>query len=174
MRQRHLFFMTLLLFFSLFSCSDKIEPGTTERPPTVLSGVSLATARMIEHPLLYEAVGTVTAGISSNLSSKLMGVIEDLRVREGDRVRKGDVLVVIDPRRVEANERKAEAALAESRKSLSAAVSAREAAKSSKELHLLPSQKVQLVKSVRELPLKQKRKKLTASFSIEGNISIME
>jgi len=134
MRQGHSFFITILLFFTIMSCDEKIEPGNTERSPSVVSVVSLAEAQLIDQSIIYEAVGTVTAGISSNISSKLMGVIEDFRVSEGDRVKKGDVLVVIDPRQVTAGEQKAEAALAEAKDALKASISAREGAQSSKDL----------------------------------------
>ena len=134
MRQKKGYLLALLMILLGSSCSDKIEPGSTKTPPPLVRGVSVSTARIVEMPIIYEAVGTVTAGISSTLSSKLMGVIEDMRVREGSRVGKGETLAVIDPRQVQAQEQKAEAAMAEAKKALSAAVSARDAAQSAKEL----------------------------------------
>ena len=35
--------------------------------------VSVEIARMIDRPLIYEAIGTVKAGITSDLASKLLG-----------------------------------------------------------------------------------------------------
>ncbi len=123
----HCLFAILVLFF-LSACGEKIEPGTTRESPPVIKDVRVATAQMTEQPVIYEAVGTVTAGISSKLSSKLLGTVESLKVREGDRVKKGDVLIIIDQRQVRAGVSKAEAGLSEAKKALMAAISAREAA----------------------------------------------
>ncbi|MBW1887163.1 MAG: biotin/lipoyl-binding protein, partial [Deltaproteobacteria bacterium] len=123
-----------LLPFFLLSCEEKIEPGTSTKTPPVVKDVSLEIARMTDQPLIYEAVGTVRAGITSNLASKLLGTIEDIRVREGDRVKKGDTLLIIDQRQVKAGVRQAEAGLSEAKEALAAAISARHAAKAEEEL----------------------------------------
>ena len=47
-------------------------------------------------PDLLEAVGTVRAAQSSVLSSQMMGNVIEIRVHEGDRVQRGQVLAVID------------------------------------------------------------------------------
>ena len=106
----------LIAALSLFSCSEKIEPGNT--PPT--EGPSVAV-RMIEarsavQPVVYEAVGTVKAQVSATVSSKLMGVIQAYKVKEGDLVKQGDLLVVLDERQVSAQLSQARAALSEAGK----------------------------------------------------------
>jgi len=101
-----------------------------------VKGVGLVTARITEQPVFYEAVGTVTPGINTKLSSKILGTIESIKVREGDRVEKGDTLVIIDPRQVIAGVQKAEASLTESKKALSAANSALDAARAEEKLTL--------------------------------------
>jgi RND family efflux transporter MFP subunit len=63
-----------------------------------------------------------------------MGTITSVRVREGDRVRRGDALATIDERQVGAQRRQAEAALAEARQAEQAAHAAREAAAAGAEL----------------------------------------
>jgi RND family efflux transporter MFP subunit len=129
-----LLFIIVPIFLLQASCKEKIEPGEVRESQALIKGVPAAAAAMTEQPLIYEAVGTVQAGISSKLASKLMGVIDEVRVREGDRVKKGDVLVVIDPRQVKAGVRKAEAGLAEAEKALAGAVSARTSAESEEKL----------------------------------------
>ena len=133
---RPIFFYFLALFSSglSISCDDKIEPGSAKKTPPLVRGVSVTAAKMTDQPMIYEAVGTVIAGIRSTLSGKTLGVVQKMQVREGDRVRKGDILVVIDPRQVVAGEQKARAALSEARKALKAALSSRDAARTSKEL----------------------------------------
>jgi membrane fusion protein (multidrug efflux system) len=125
----------VMMFFPL-ACGQEIEPGTSTKTPPAITGVSVATARITDEPVLYEAVGTVTAGIRSELASKLLGTVEAVHVREGDLVKKGDPLVLIDPRQVRAGFRGAEAGLSEAEKGLAAARSNRDAALASEKLAL--------------------------------------
>lgn len=128
-------FALFMLFFPL-ACGDKIEPGTTTQSPPVVKDVPVAIAQMTDQPIIYEAVGTVQPGIRSNLASKLLGTVEAIHVREGDRVKQGDTLVLIDQRQVNAALRMAEASLSETKKGLSAAISNRDAARASEKLAL--------------------------------------
>jgi len=135
---KHRFLSLFALFILLFSlgCGEKTEPGTTSESPPVVKDVAVTTARMTDQPLIYEAVGTVQAGIKSNLASKLLGTIKAVQVREGDRVKKGDTLLLIDQRQVNAGLRRAEASLSEARKGLAAAKFNSEAARASAKLGL--------------------------------------
>lgn len=79
-------FLIILLFLTpifTHSCKEKIEPGTKETSPAVLSGVKIIKSNLSSLPLSYTAVGTIKAGISSKLGSKLLGTIEEIYVREG-------------------------------------------------------------------------------------------
>ncbi len=96
----------------------------------------VATVQMTDQPIIYEAVGTVRAGIRSNLASKLLGTVEVIHVREGDLVKQGDTLVLIDQRQVNAGHRRAEASLSETRKGLTAAIANRAAAQATERLGL--------------------------------------
>jgi multidrug efflux pump subunit AcrA (membrane-fusion protein) len=136
MKHRFLFFFFLFMLFSPLACSDKIEPGTTAQSPQVVKNVPVATARITDQPLIYEAVGTVQAGIKSRLASKLLGAIEAVHVREGDRVKKGDTLLLIDQRQVSAGLRGAEAGLSEAKEGLAAAKSNSHAARAAEKLAL--------------------------------------
>ena len=136
MRHRFLSIFSLFMLVFTLACGEKIESGTTTKSPQVVKDVTVATASMTDQPIIYEAVGTVQAGIRSNLSSKLLGTIVDIHVREGDHVKQGDTLVLIDQRQVNAGHRKAEAGLSEAKKGLAAAISSRDAARASEELAL--------------------------------------
>jgi multidrug efflux pump subunit AcrA (membrane-fusion protein) len=131
------FFFYFLLAFFLFlfiGCGEKIEPGTTKEGEKKVIKTAVITARVIQQPFIYDAVGTVEARTFSTLSSKLMGEITAVNVREGDLVKKGDLLVVIDDRQVSAQLRKAKAALAEAKRAEISAESARDAAKAGAQL----------------------------------------
>ena len=136
MQQRAPYLFALFMLFFPLACGDKIEPGTTTQSPPVVKDVPVAIAQMTDQPIIYEAVGTVQPGIRSNLASKLLGTIEAIHVREGDRVKQGDTLVLIDQRQVNAALRMAEASLSEAKKGLTAAISASDAARASEKLAL--------------------------------------
>ncbi len=136
MQHRLLFLFAIFMLFSPFACSEKTEPGTTTESHLVLKDVHVATVHMTDQLLIYEAVGTVRAGTTSNLAGKLLGTVKSIHVKEGDRVKQGDTLVIIDPRQVEAGLSKAEAGLSEAEKALKAAISARDAAHATERLAL--------------------------------------
>jgi RND family efflux transporter MFP subunit len=124
----------LAVAFLLAACGEKIEPGTATVSRPVVTGVRLAAARMVSRPLTYEAVGTVVAGITSDLAAKVMGTVERIAVHEGDRVKKGDLLIALDDRQARAQLAQAEAAFLEANQALTAAASARDAARAAADL----------------------------------------
>lgn len=136
MQHRLLFLFVIFMLFFLLACSEKTEPGTTTESHPVLKDVHVATVHMTDQPLIYEAVGTVRASTTSNLAGKLLGTVKSIYVKEGDRVKQGDTLVIIDPRQVEAGLSKAEAGLSEAEKALKAAISTRDAARATERLAL--------------------------------------
>jgi multidrug efflux pump subunit AcrA (membrane-fusion protein) len=119
--------LTLLILLP-FGCDEKIEPGNEKRSEGPLVKAKVAIGRTTSQPLTYEAVGTVHSATTSILSSKLLGTVKEIRIQEGDQVKQGDTLVVIDKRQVTAQLRQAQAALGEARRAEAATVSARDAA----------------------------------------------
>lgn len=114
-------------------CSEKIEPGNRQPatgPPIAVP--VMAVSNQIQ-PVTYDAVGTVKAKLSATVSSKLMGVIQSFKVKEGDAVKQGDLLVVLDDRQVSAQLNQAHAALSEAQEAEAGAISARQAAKAGAE-----------------------------------------
>ncbi|MCC6445911.1 MAG: efflux RND transporter periplasmic adaptor subunit [Armatimonadetes bacterium] len=84
------------------------EPATAESPAPV---VASAAARL---EMLYrqaEAPGTVRPLMQAELSTKIMGRVERVAAREGDRVRAGQALVTLDARDLDAQIRQASAEL---------------------------------------------------------------
>jgi multidrug efflux pump subunit AcrA (membrane-fusion protein) len=66
---------------------------------------------------LFQAPGTIKAKTATVVSSKIVGQILSLTVREGDRVRQGQVLAEIDNREAAAQLRRAQAGLVEAQRS---------------------------------------------------------
>ncbi|MEF3192779.1 MAG: efflux RND transporter periplasmic adaptor subunit [Halothiobacillaceae bacterium] len=58
---------------------------------------SIETARLIEVPILAPAAGRIVPLESVQLASRVMGYIRDLKVVEGQAVKRGELLFVIDP-----------------------------------------------------------------------------
>lgn len=125
----------IVISFLITSCGEK-QGSEVHQATSALTNVPIATARIMDQPVLHEILGTVQAGISANLSSKAMGSIKDIYVREGARVKKGDTLALIDQAQARAGLALAEERLAEARKALAAARSSKDAARAQKELSL--------------------------------------
>jgi len=120
-----LFFLSCLIS----GCGDKIEPGTTAAPSGPKIKTAVAELRISEQPMMYEAVATVQARTAGTLSSKVMGTILKIHVKEGALVKKDDVLVTLDSKQVSAQVRQAQAGLNEAKKAESAAKAALESAR---------------------------------------------
>ncbi|MFZ7111245.1 MAG: efflux RND transporter periplasmic adaptor subunit [Desulfatiglandales bacterium] len=93
----------LMLYMGGFFTPNKIGPG--DRLP--MSGEAvipekavLATVETITE--YYEAVGTVRPKREANIESQVTAKVLEVRVRPGDRVVKGDVLIVLDSRESQA------------------------------------------------------------------------
>ncbi len=75
-------------------CSSEHE--TVSAAPETVSGVSIVSVQSADIPDTIEAVGTLRAAETSQLAAQMIGNIVEIRVRESDRVRRGQVLAVID------------------------------------------------------------------------------
>jgi len=73
--------------------------------------VHVATATQGEMPVVLTALGTVTPLATVTVLPQLSGVLQDVYFKEGQMVRKGDVLAQIDPRPYEISLRNAEGTL---------------------------------------------------------------
>jgi multidrug efflux system membrane fusion protein len=69
--------------------------GARGGPP---STVGVARAHEADIPVYIEALGTVTSAASVTVTPQVSGVISQVRYTEGQMVRKGDVLAVLDPK----------------------------------------------------------------------------
>ena len=85
---------SFILALALAGCGEKRE--TAAAAPPIVRDVALVQAQRATIPDYVEAMGTVRAAQTSQLSSQIVATITAIRVHEGQHVRKGDVLVVLD------------------------------------------------------------------------------
>lgn len=107
---------SLLLLVVLSACKD-----SEAKPRTDLLQLRLPVAqvRIADIPEVQSVPGTVVSDARIELSSRVVGFIQSLDVREGRRVAKGDVLVRIDPNDIDEAMRQAQAGVAMARDDLS-------------------------------------------------------
>lgn len=104
-------------------CSQKHEAGKANNAPAaVVKGAALETVKSAPLPELLDVVGTVRARTSAVVSVRVPGSISVLRVREGDRVRKGQLLAQLDARENQATAAVATAGIDEARRGVDEAV----------------------------------------------------
>ena len=95
------------------------SPQTTAQPAPVAVSLGRATSTTLVSS--FEAGGVVRARSTAAVSSRIMAPVVEIRVRAGDRVRRGDQLVVLDGREIDANRARAVATLASAVEAVAAA-----------------------------------------------------
>lgn len=98
----------LSLSLAAIGCQGSSEPTAQPRPQ--VSGVTLSVVTPTDLEEVFEATGTVRSQRTSVIASRVMGVITSLKVREGDAVKAGQLLLTLDDR--DAVEREKAAAMA--------------------------------------------------------------
>jgi RND family efflux transporter MFP subunit len=113
--------LAVVLAGGLSGCSS--EPPVTPATPETVRNIPVSAVQRADVPDLLEAVGTVRAAETSQLASQTMGNIVELRVHEGDHVRRGQVLAVIDDAQVRAAVDRATAAESAAQEEVTASTS---------------------------------------------------
>jgi membrane fusion protein, multidrug efflux system len=97
---------------SLAGCGGS-EPEAAPVKSLPAATVVVERLALTEWPETYEAVGTVRARNSADVSSRIPSTIQQVHVRAGDHVRAGQLLVELDARDLVSNVQQAEAAKTE-------------------------------------------------------------
>jgi multidrug efflux pump subunit AcrA (membrane-fusion protein) len=134
-------FALALIALSLAACGkDSAHPPKAAEPP-VVQDVTVGAATASDLDDLAEVTGTVRSRTVTTLSSKIVGRIVALHVREGSVVEAGQLLIELDDqdiaaqtRRAEAGLREAEAAMAEVDRGIAAAAAGQAAAEAQRDL----------------------------------------
>ena len=105
---RIVFFILSFLFLAFFSaCGGKEQPP--QRPPVPVTAAAVIQKTV---PVQLNAIGNVEAYSTVSVKSQIGGILNRVHFKEGQDVRKGDILFTIDPRPYEAALKQAEANLA--------------------------------------------------------------
>ena len=140
MRTRHAL-IGILLPLAVVACGK--EPAHEAKPPEppVVRGATLAAVAPVEIEETVEAMGTVKSKTTTTISSRIVGAVLAMHVREGSQVQAGAPLVTLDDRDTATTLRRAEAGLAEAgaaqveaERAIAAAEAARIAAEAQRDL----------------------------------------
>ena len=88
----------IVVSFLASGCKDRAQQGKEGVGGPVISGVQIIEVHPTLVDELYKTSGTVKAKVISDISSRVMGSVTAISVRQGDRVRTGDLLLTIDDR----------------------------------------------------------------------------
>ena len=105
-------FMVSLAALALLVGCGRREATAPEGP---LVKVQTIEAQIQRVPDIYEAVGTVRAKLTATVSAKMMATIQEVLVRAGDPVRRGQELARLDDRDLRAEYERAKADFARSK-----------------------------------------------------------
>lgn len=110
----------------LAGCAEDSPIPSLTAPEVASTEVSTLLVEPVESPSFYEATGTLKAQFNATLSSKVMAHVRGVHAREGDEVRRGQVLVSLDARELAAGVDVARANLNASHAGVGSATAARE------------------------------------------------
>ncbi len=110
-----------LLILALTGCKDKIEPGAAGMARAKVSGAATMKIGLQPTAIFHDAAATVTPLVESSVSGRIMGPVVSVSVEEGDRVKKGQLLIVIESEEISSKKAAAEAAYREAVKARTAA-----------------------------------------------------
>jgi multidrug efflux system membrane fusion protein len=122
----HSLLLTVIAAGFLTACGPK-EKRHSEAG-SVISGVETETVHLESAPSLYEAVGTIRSATTSVLAAQLGGSVREIAVKTGDRVRRGQLLALLDDRSPRAQLQAAEAGVNEATQGLAEVEQALQAA----------------------------------------------
>lgn len=113
--------LIIVLSFLLSGCKDRARPGEEGAIRPAISGVQMIEVHPTPVDELYETSGTVKAKVISDISSRVIGTVTKINVKQGDRVTKGDLLLTIDDKDLTQRVKAVQQEYAEALKSLESA-----------------------------------------------------
>ncbi|MFH0782867.1 MAG: efflux RND transporter periplasmic adaptor subunit [Pseudomonadota bacterium] len=111
--------LLVVIFFFLGGCSNSGEKSKAENQPKKRAApVLLGVSEQRTIPIELRAIGTVEPYATVAIKSQITGTLQRIHFKEGDDVKKGDILFSLDPRPVTAMLNQAQGALIRDRAQL--------------------------------------------------------
>jgi RND family efflux transporter MFP subunit len=110
--------ISVILFVS--GCGREVPPGETPADGPLVSAIELGAVSRIEHSAARALVGTVQRPERSTLAARIDGRVGRFAVREGETVRRGDLLLTLEENQAASNLREAEAGLQQAQSRIAA------------------------------------------------------
>jgi len=120
--------VTLIIMWLAGVFHEKIHAKEVERPAKEVKGVKVARVMAVDE-VHVPFSATLTAADRAEVSTRVMGYVVKEFVKEGDRVKKGQTLYLIDPRDVKAQTEIMKQRIEQAKKNYAAAKAGYEAAK---------------------------------------------
>lgn len=86
----------LFIILGISGCKDKIKSGEIETKREKIKDVTVTALAPTTIDDVFELTGSVKARLSANISTKVIGEVTDVYVKEGDVVKAGQILLKID------------------------------------------------------------------------------
>ena len=130
--------LCLMAALAVSGCSSKKQDGEKKEntAAAVVKGAVVETAKSAVMPETVEVAGTVRARTSAVVAARIPGTVSALMVREGDRVKKGQLLARLDAQENAAASAVASAGIEEAQRGLDEAGSRKKLADSTFERYL--------------------------------------
>lgn len=109
-------FFVIILFVLLIGCSD--ETPSIAKPETTQHTLPVTLVKQEQLPVFYRAIGTVISDKRVDITSRITGFIKEILIKEGQKVEKGQVLVMLDNSDIEGSIQQARAAKTKAQASL--------------------------------------------------------
>jgi len=110
--KRICFLLLLVVAADILTACNSHEKRLTQPGPLV-TGVQTETVHLEPAPQLYQAVGFIHSANTAVLAAQLGGTVREILVNAGDRVKRGQLLAVLDDRSARAQVQGAEASVNE-------------------------------------------------------------
>jgi multidrug efflux pump subunit AcrA (membrane-fusion protein) len=136
--------------------------------------VATATADLTELVSSIEAGGIVRPRVTAVIASRVLAPIVDVRVRPGDRVHRGDVLMTLDARDLRANDARAEASAVSAAESVKAAEADVRASESSVQLARLTHDRIAALQATRSATTAELDQAIAARSAAEAQHAAAE
>ncbi len=111
-----LFFVLPMLFLILWIggfFSSRVEPGYAAEEGKLVKGLETIKVEPTITEEIYKADGSVMSNNNAKVATKIMGKIKEIYVKEGDTVKEGQLLALIDTSDIDQNIKEAKAGLEE-------------------------------------------------------------